>query len=235
MDKLCCSFGLDILDSFFSKSARNTPAETGRIIRLHPVVHFILTILYVCTSIHRFVIIVIHTMVLFLQAITLNVSINSFSNALLTLLVSNQFVEIKSAVFKKFEKENLFQLSCADILERFQLSLYLLIIGFRNMTEVSATLDFDYVFHGLAIPLGLVFCSEILVDWLKHSFITKFNHIHPDVYSKYMDTLCKDFESSSDDVPLWFSAHSHREHLQISLPPCHEELDSPHSHSPACW
>jgi hypothetical protein len=57
--------------------------------------------------------IVIHTMVLFFQAITLNVAINSFSNALLTLLVSNQFVEIKSAVFKKFEKENLFQLSCA--------------------------------------------------------------------------------------------------------------------------
>lgn len=56
---------------------------------------------------------VIHTMVLFYQAITLNVSINSFSNALLTLLVSNQFVEIKSSVFKKFEKENLFQLSCA--------------------------------------------------------------------------------------------------------------------------
>lgn len=59
--------------------------------------------------------IVVHTMVLFFQAITLNVSINSFSNALLTLLVSNQFVEIKSAVFKKFEKENLFQLSCAGI------------------------------------------------------------------------------------------------------------------------
>lgn len=52
-------------------------------------------------------------MVLFFQAVTLNVAINSFSNALLTLLVSNQFVEIKSAVFKKFEKENLFQLSCA--------------------------------------------------------------------------------------------------------------------------
>ena len=32
---------------------------------------------------------------------------------LLTLLLSNQFTEIKSAVFKKFEKENLFQMSCA--------------------------------------------------------------------------------------------------------------------------
>jgi hypothetical protein len=56
---------------------------------------------------------VAHTLVLFYQLVTLNVAINSYSNALLTLLMSNQFVEIKGAVFKKFEKENLFQMSCA--------------------------------------------------------------------------------------------------------------------------
>lgn len=57
--------------------------------------------------------IVIHTSVLFFQMITLNVAINFYSNALLSLLISNQFVEIKQNVFKKFEKENLFQLTCA--------------------------------------------------------------------------------------------------------------------------
>lgn len=45
--------------------------------------------------------------------VTLNVAINFYSNALLSLLISNQFVEIKASVFKKFEKENLFQLTCA--------------------------------------------------------------------------------------------------------------------------
>jgi hypothetical protein len=35
-------------------------------------------------------------------------------------ITSNQFVEIKSTVFRKFEKENLFQLTCADVVERFQ-------------------------------------------------------------------------------------------------------------------
>lgn len=49
---------------------------------------------------------------------TLNVAINSYSNALLTLLLSNQFVEIKGSVFKKFEKENLFQLTCAGMVFR---------------------------------------------------------------------------------------------------------------------
>lgn len=56
---------------------------------------------------------VAHTLVLFYSLVSLNVAINSYDNALLTLLLSNQFVEIKSAVFKKFEKENLFQMSCA--------------------------------------------------------------------------------------------------------------------------
>lgn len=56
---------------------------------------------------------VVHTLVLFYSLVSLNVAINSYDNALLTLLLSNQFVEIKGAVFKKFEKENLFQMSCA--------------------------------------------------------------------------------------------------------------------------
>ena len=34
-------------------------------------------------------------MALFYQVITLNVAVNSYSNALLTLLMSNQFVEIQ--------------------------------------------------------------------------------------------------------------------------------------------
>lgn len=36
-----------------------------------------------------------HTLVFFFQLISLNVAINSYDNALLTLLVSNQIVEIK--------------------------------------------------------------------------------------------------------------------------------------------
>jgi hypothetical protein len=47
------------------------------------------------------------------QVLAMNVAINSFDNSLLTLLVSNQFVEIKGSVFKKFEKDNLFQITCA--------------------------------------------------------------------------------------------------------------------------
>ncbi|KAF9310432.1 hypothetical protein BG003_008549 [Podila horticola] len=126
-DRLCCSFGQDILDSLFSKSTLGSnPPTASRHAR--PLTFVVLAILYILA----------HTMVLFFQMVTLNVAVNSYSNALLTLLISNQFVEIKGSVFKKFEKENLFQLSCSDIVERFQLSVFVTIITIRNLVELSA-------------------------------------------------------------------------------------------------
>ena len=101
------------------------------------------------------------------QTISLNVAVNSFDHALLTLLVSNQFVEIKGSVFKKFEKDNLFQITCAggspglicapyadpgaaDIVERFTLFLMLLVVAFRNLIELSGS-SFNFS-EGFALP-----------------------------------------------------------------------------------
>jgi hypothetical protein len=39
--------------------------------------------------------------------------------------------------------------------------------------------------------------SETLVDWPKHAFITKFNHIRRSVYERYKDVLCRDLASGS--------------------------------------
>lgn len=66
--------------------------------------------------------------------ISLNVAINSYSDSLLSLLISNQFSEIKSTVFKKFERENLFQISCAG-------KLYFYI--FRRSRKVSTEFIFN--------------------------------------------------------------------------------------------
>jgi hypothetical protein len=82
-DRLCCSFGQDILDALLN----GLRAESS----LPSIPNFLLALAYVFG----------HTLVLFYQMITLNVAINSHNNALLTLLVSNQFVEIKGSVFKK--------------------------------------------------------------------------------------------------------------------------------------
>ncbi|WFD24910.1 hypothetical protein MEQU1_003616 [Malassezia equina] len=198
-DRLCASFGQDVLDSLFSRYtlARRSNGSQPYVRMLG---YYVLSLAYI----------VFHTFVLLYELVTLNVAINSYDNALLTLLLSNQFVEIKTTVFKRFEKENLFQLTCADIVERFQLSVLLVAIGARNLIEVAGAssmsgggtlgplpTSFDVypyvnvVFRTLN-PVLTVLLSEVLVDWLKHAFITKQNHIRPAVYGRYMDVLCRD-------------------------------------------
>ena len=56
---------------------------------------------------------VLHCIVGLFQAATLNVAINSHNKAFLTIMVSNQFVELKGSVFKKCGVDNLFQVSCS--------------------------------------------------------------------------------------------------------------------------
>lgn len=176
-DKLCSSFGLDIL----SVIEEDEGGEDDHDDKHSKLSYLLIAAVYSIT----------HSTILFYQLITLNVAINSYSNALLALLVSNQFVEIKSAVFKKFDPENLFQLSCADVVERFQLSLYILMIA-----GLSSWQDFDRILFALAAVL----ISELLVDWLKHAFIGKFNHIHPAVYLKFKRSLLQELLYSGNAV-----------------------------------
>jgi hypothetical protein len=44
------------------------------------------------------------------------VAINSSNKALLTIMMSNNFVELKGSVFKKFDKNNLFQVKQIPLL-----------------------------------------------------------------------------------------------------------------------
>ena len=125
-DRLLSAVGQDVLECLFSRETLDRNPD-GRSKVLRPLGMFVLALVYT----------VAHATALFYQVITLNVAVNSYSNALLTLLMSNQFVEIKGTVFKKFEKENLFQITCADVVERFQLWLMLLIIAMRNVVEVG--------------------------------------------------------------------------------------------------
>ncbi|KAK8157761.1 eukaryotic membrane protein family-domain-containing protein [Phyllosticta citrichinensis] len=217
-DRLFSALGQDILECLLSRETLDRN-EDGRSKVIRPFWMFLLALAYNS----------IHATALFYQVITLNVAVNSYSNALLTLLMSNQFVEIKGTVFKKFEKENLFQLTCADMVERFQLWLMLMIIALRNIVEVggltilgdvsSSTGSGGLGGNGTSAPfrspsiipksftifpkwtgqvLGpflLVLGSEMLVDWLKHAYITKFNNTKPTIYGRFLDVLSKDYYS----------------------------------------
>jgi len=210
-DRLLSALGQDIFECLFSTEtlSRNS---SGRSKVLLPFGMFLLALVYNT----------LHSINLFYQVIALNVAVNSYSNALLTLLMSNQFVEIKSTVFKRFEKENTFQLACADIVERFQLWIMLLIIGMRNVVEVggfsvpgagsengslngvpihsptnlpaSFTLLPSWLWSGEVLsPFFVVIGSEMIVDWIKHAYVNKFNNIKPTFYGRILDILCKDY------------------------------------------
>jgi len=54
-----------------------------------------------------------------------------------TLIKFFKFVELKGSVFKKFDKNNLFQVSCSDVRERFHLFVLLFIVVLQTMKEYS--------------------------------------------------------------------------------------------------
>lgn len=180
-DKLCLSLGQDILNVLYTTTS---PTQTA--------LFFALALVYL----------VFHLYICIYQTVSLNVAANSYSNALLTLLLLNQFAELKSLVFKKFEREGLFQLAMADLSERFHLSLMLGIIGLRNLLQLNLnhfgiipTLwnSWNRWLGAIFGPSVVVLGSEILVDWLKHCYITRFNRIRPRVYRNFLYVLSLDF------------------------------------------
>ncbi|KAF8767577.1 Transmembrane anterior posterior like protein [Argiope bruennichi] len=155
-DKLFSSFGQDILDALYW-TATEPRGRKREHLGLLP--HLCISLVYVF----------IHTLIVLIQATTLNVAINSQNKALLTIMLSNNFVELKSMVFKKFEKNNLFQMSCSDVRERSFMVLLPYCVG--------------------------VILAEIAVDWTKHAFITRFNEITFEVYRDYRISLAYDLAS----------------------------------------
>jgi hypothetical protein len=106
----------------------------------------------------------IHSLFLFVHVATLSVAVNSADNALLTILISGNFAEIKSTVFKKYNKSHLFKITTSDICERFKLALFLLLILFLNrfQGEMTASMVNDYY-----SMCGIVLVAELISDWIK--------------------------------------------------------------------
>ena len=103
-DKLCAALGQDVLDSLYW-TVRYEPWRYTAVAG-----HFAA----VCG------VELVHSFVTFARLVSLSVAFDSSSTAMLTVLTSNNFVELKSSVFKRFRVENLFQISCSDIVERMQ-------------------------------------------------------------------------------------------------------------------
>ncbi|KAL5162789.1 Protein POLLEN DEFECTIVE IN GUIDANCE 1 [Glycine soja] len=120
------------------------------------------------------------------QAITLSACIVSHYNALPALLVSNNFAEIKSYVFKGYSKDNVHSMVYSDSIERFHISAFILFVLAQNILEAEGPWFGSFISNIL-----LVYLFEMGIDIIKHSFIAKFNNIAPIAYSEFLEVLCK--------------------------------------------
>lgn len=125
----------------------------------------------------------------------MNVALNSQHNALMVLLVSNNFVELKSHIFKKFPKDQLFQIACKDIQDRFEIFYYGFVIAIQNVRSAV---------FGLSEFLSIltVFIAEVITDATKHAFIAKYNDISHDIFQKFRIILCSDLSKNAQKVCL---------------------------------
>jgi hypothetical protein len=81
---------------------------------------------------------VAHTMIMLTHAVTLSVAINSHTNAMLLVLISNNFGEIKGHVFKRMDADKLFSVARMDIVERVHLSICLLFVAAQRVTAAGS-------------------------------------------------------------------------------------------------
>uniref|UniRef100_A0A0D9YYS3 Protein POLLEN DEFECTIVE IN GUIDANCE 1 n=1 Tax=Oryza glumipatula TaxID=40148 RepID=A0A0D9YYS3_9ORYZ len=171
-DKLCQSFGEDVLQVLFNSAEGLSTCSTDN--ATFELMRFILDEA--------------------IAAITLSTCIIAHNNALLALLVSNNFAEIKSNVFKRVSKENLHNLVYYDIIERFHITSFLLFVLAQNILEAEGPW-----FDSFLINASLVFMCEVLIDAIKHSFLAKFNEIKPVAYSEFLEDLCKQILNDKTD------------------------------------
>ncbi|KAL6543871.1 hypothetical protein OROGR_010368 [Orobanche gracilis] len=108
------------------------------------------------------------------------------NNALFAMLVSNNFAEIKSNVFKRYSKDNVQSLVYFDSVERFHISAFVLFVLAQNILEAEGPWLESFIYNAL-----VVYICEVMIDIVKHSFIAKFNDIKPIAFSEFLEDLCK--------------------------------------------
>lgn len=134
----------------------------------------------------------LHSLTLLLIAVSLNVAINSDANSFLALLVSFNFNELKSTIFKKYSAESLHAVCVADAIERLQ---YVLLFSVVSMQYITEHFNIMIIVYALAILF-----VELFIDFSKILFCCKFNTIPLGVLRSYCQLSLLDIAS---EKVLW--------------------------------
>jgi len=176
-ERLVASIGQDAMDTLFYTISS---CSFYRVL-----LHFFISIVYMF----------LHSFIMLVQATTLNVAFNLHNKILLIIMMSNNFIELKGSVFKRFDKNYLFQVACADVRERFHLFWLLCIVLVRNMSQHQWNIVESY---DLVPYMLMILTAEFFIDWMKHAFIIKFNSLTVDIYPEYRKTLTQEFLKSKN-------------------------------------
>lgn len=130
--------------------------------------------------------VMLHTIVLLCHVATINVAVNSEGSSLVGLLISNNFVEVKSVVFKKNTAESLLSVICQDAVERVQHVIFIIAMLMQHVltSEGPGSLELGQI-------ALIVFC-EVAIDFLKHIFVARFNTIKLELYKTFLHTCFLD-------------------------------------------
>ncbi|CAH1412759.1 unnamed protein product [Lactuca virosa] len=195
-DKLCQNFGGDVLQTLFNTADgfANCSPENMRYWLWRFISDEALALLVVVALTTHSVL--VHSFILLAQAITLSTCIVAHNNALFALLVSNNFSEIKSNVFKRFNKDNIQSLVYFDSVERFHIASFLIFVLAQNILEAEGPWFENFLYNAF-----VVYICELMIDIIKHCFIAKFNEVKPIVYSEFLEDLCKQTLNIQPDNP----------------------------------
>lgn len=162
---------------------------------------------------------VLHSLVHFLQIVTMQVAVNSHNNPLITLVVSNNFVELKGGLFKKNSRLVVFQIAAADVVERFQICIFVALIVLQQ-PSAGAEMSAEWISDASWISF-MVIALEAVVDWVKTGFILTFNRISPAVFAAFERVLCQDLVQRSRSQVALDTSHCAARRLGFSaLPLC---------------
>eukprot|EP01104_Vermistella_antarctica_P010901 TRINITY_DN2962_c0_g1_i1.p1 TRINITY_DN2962_c0_g1~~TRINITY_DN2962_c0_g1_i1.p1 ORF type:complete len:519 (-),score=103.56 TRINITY_DN2962_c0_g1_i1:32-1588(-) len=187
MDRLLVVYGMRILSS--AVWTLNTPkAQRGGRLMSWPLG---LACFYV----------LVHSSMLRIHLSILQFIVESGKSKFLVLLVLLQFAELKSAVLKKITPEKLMEMCSNDAVERFQQLLYLL---FLTAFHLDAQENVWNMHIGelieVVMPLLVMYISEVLVDWLKHTSVIMYNGLSPHIYTEFTAKMVEELASTPQGI-----------------------------------
>eukprot|EP01053_Blabericola_migrator_P007358 Blabericola_migrator_1__7357@NODE_373_length_9251_cov_2588_298889_g298_i0_p1_GENE_NODE_373_length_9251_cov_2588_298889_g298_i0NODE_373_length_9251_cov_2588_298889_g298_i0_p1_ORF_typecomplete_len628_score104_52DUF747/PF05346_11/9_5e76_NODE_373_length_9251_cov_2588_298889_g298_i048966779 len=123
--------------------------------------------------------VIVHTGMHLCRGLLLCITMKSSESGMFLLLVSNNWGELKSTVFKKQTHLSLWPIAASDVVERFQICADIIFVTIQF--SFSPRTGTSVVANSLSWLL-LMLVIEMFVDFCKHAFLIKFNKIQSDIY-----------------------------------------------------